>query len=172
MWHLKVQTWNLCSLGYRMPLLCEKLFFIYRSCCQLLSTYSRGLKSRNEPCIILDWLEYYTAGGWKWDLPSKDCLQCGLLCAAFTRSHTERKHTLWPHDYIFINNSFDDPPFLFWMLLEWRSREEIINFCKKIGGLAILGPVKDYRQCMQAEVNLIWCFVSIQHSVFYKAESF
>lgn len=154
MWHLKVQTWDLCFLGFWVPLLCEKLFFIWRSCCQLLSTYSRGPKSWNESCIILDWLEYYTAGGWKWDLPSKDCLQRGLLCAAFTRSHTERKHTLWPHDYIFINNSFDDFPIFFLLLLEWRRREEIINFCKKIGGLAILGPFKDYKQCMQAEANL------------------
>lgn len=86
---------------------CEKLFFIWCSSRWLLSAYSRGPKSRNESCIILDWLEYCTAGGWKWDLPSKDCLQRVLLRAAFGRSHTERKHTLWPHNYIFIINSFD-----------------------------------------------------------------
>ena len=56
--------------------------------CPLLPAYLKSAKPWNESHIISGRTEYFTAGGRKWDLPSRDCLQCILLGAAIGRSHT------------------------------------------------------------------------------------
>lgn len=56
--------------------------------CPLLPAYLKSAKPWNESHIISGWTEYFTAGGRKWDLPSRDCLRCILLGAAIGRSHT------------------------------------------------------------------------------------
>lgn len=56
--------------------------------CPLLPAYLKSAKPWNESHIISGRTEYFTAGGRKWDLLSRDCLQCILLGAAIGRSHT------------------------------------------------------------------------------------
>lgn len=56
--------------------------------CPLLPAYLKSAKPWNESRIISGRTEYFTAGGRKWDLLSRDCLQCILLGGAIGRSHT------------------------------------------------------------------------------------
>lgn len=68
------------------PFLWESLLHLMP--CPLLPAYLKSAKPWNESHIISGWTEYFTAGGRKWDLPSRDCLQCILLGEANGRSHT------------------------------------------------------------------------------------
>lgn len=69
-----------------LPLLWEAVLHLMP--CPLLPAYLKSAKPWNESHIISGRTEYFTAGGRKWDLPSRDCLQCILLGAAIGRSHT------------------------------------------------------------------------------------
>lgn len=82
-YYVKPWLWiqNLCS-----PLLWEAVLHLMP--CPLLPAYLKSAKPWNESHIISGRTEYFTAGGRKWDLPSRDCLQCILLGAAIGGSHT------------------------------------------------------------------------------------
>lgn len=69
-----------------LPLLWEAVLHLMP--CPLLPAYLKSAKPWNESHIISGRTEYFTAGGRKWDLPSRDYLQCILLGAAIGRSHT------------------------------------------------------------------------------------
>ena len=69
-----------------LPLLWEAVLHLMP--CPLLPAYLKSAKPWNESHIISGRTEYFTAGGRKWDLPSRDCLQCILLGAAIGKSHT------------------------------------------------------------------------------------
>lgn len=69
-----------------LPLLWEAA--LHSLPCPLLPAYLKSAKPWNESHIISGWAEYFTAGGRKWDLLSRDCLGCILLGAAIGRSHT------------------------------------------------------------------------------------
>lgn len=69
-----------------LPLLWEAALHLVP--CPLLPAYLKSAKPWNESHIISGRAEYFTAGGRKWDLLSRDCLWCILLGAAIGRSHT------------------------------------------------------------------------------------
>lgn len=69
-----------------LPVLWEAVLHLMP--CPLLPAYLKSAKPWNESHIISGRTEYFTAGGRKWDLLSRDCLQCILLGAAIGRSHT------------------------------------------------------------------------------------
>lgn len=69
-----------------LPLLWEAA--LHSVPCPLLPAYLKSAKPWNESHIISGRAEYFTAGGRKWDLLSRDCLWCILLGAAIGRSHT------------------------------------------------------------------------------------
>lgn len=69
-----------------LPLLWEAVLHLMP--CPLLPAYLKSAKPWNESHIISGRTEYFTAGGRKWDLLSRDCLQCILLGAGIGRSHT------------------------------------------------------------------------------------
>lgn len=68
--------------------------------CPLLPAYLKSAKPWNESHIISSRTEYFTAGGRKWDLPSRDCLPCILLGEANGRSHTV--HNTLEQLYIYL----------------------------------------------------------------------
>ena len=115
-----------------------KTVFCLKLCCQLLSAYLRIPKPWNESHIISDRTEYCTSGGWKWDILSRDCLQRLLFGAETGRFHAARKHTIWPHNYIFINNSFDTFCSAVVVICRRKTREEMQNCSKNMGGLVVL----------------------------------
>lgn len=69
-----------------LPLLWEAALHLVP--CPLLPAYLKSAKPWNESHIISGRAEYFTAGGRKWDLLSRDCLWSILLGAAIGRSHT------------------------------------------------------------------------------------
>lgn len=69
-----------------LPLLWEAA--LHSVPCPLLPAYLKSAKPWNESHIISGRAEYFTAGGRKWDLLSRDCLGCILVGAAIGRSHT------------------------------------------------------------------------------------
>lgn len=84
-------TWCYVKPWLRIQNLCsscsERLCFIWCSVhyCQHIW---KVLSLETSPILFRGRTEYFTAGGRKWDLPSRDCLRCILDGAAIGRSHT------------------------------------------------------------------------------------
>lgn len=86
--HCLTVLWETLAVDSKplLPVLWEAVLYLMP--CPLLPAYLKSAKPWNKSHIISVRTEYFTTGGRKWDLPSRDCLQCILLGAAMGRSHT------------------------------------------------------------------------------------
>lgn len=99
-----------------LPVLWEAVLHLMP--CPLLPAYLKSAKPWNESHIISGRTEYFTAGGRKWDLLSRDCLQCILLGAAIGRSHTVQ-NTL-EQTIIYLSATLVRFLFIFFSVRLWR----------------------------------------------------